>query len=210
LVDRLDWAAMAQAGPRLLVGFSDVTALHEAVAQRLGLVSVHGPVVAALGDSDQEVRESVRRMLMEPEAATELLTGLRRVAGGVADGVLVGGNLRVLTASLGTRVARPARGGILLLEDVGEQAYRVDGMLTQLLRAGWFDGVRGVVAGAFTDTGGTDVDAVIAYRLGRLGVPLVNGALVGHIPENRPVPLGVRARLDADAGTLRLVRPALG
>jgi muramoyltetrapeptide carboxypeptidase len=209
LVDMLDWAAMTQVPPRLLVGFSDVTALHEAVAQRLGLVTVHGPVVTSLGDSDEPARAHVRRILFERDAALELATGLHRLRGGVAEGVLVGGNLRVVTASLGTRVSRPARGGIVVLEDVGEQAYRVDGMLTQLLRAGWFDGVRGVVTGAFTETDGTDVDAVVADRLGGLGVPLVTGAPVGHVPDNRPVPLGVPARLDADAGTLVLTRPAL-
>ena len=209
LVDLLDWPAMVLAGPRLLVGFSDVTALHEAVAQRLGLVSVHGPVVTSLGESQPDLHERVRRMLFAPETALDLAAGLRQVVGGVAEGVLVGGNLRVVTASLGTRVGRPARGGIVVLEDVGEQAYRVDGMLTQLLRAGWFDGVRGIVIGAFTDNGDSDVDAVVVDRLGRLGVPVVTGAPVGHVPDNRPVPLGVTARLDADAGTLVLNRPAL-
>lgn len=209
LVDRLDWPAMAQAGRRLLVGFSDVTALHEAVAQRLGLVTVHAPVLTSLGNSEPATQDQVRRLLFEPDSTRELLTGLSTVTGGVADGVLLGGNLRTLTASLGTRAARPARGSILLVEDVGEQAFRVDGMLTQLMRAGWLDGVRGVVAGAFTDTGGSDVDGVVAYRLGALGVPMVNGARVGHIPDNQPLPLGVPARLDADAGTLELTRPAL-
>ncbi len=209
LVDLLDWAAMAAAGPRLLVGFSDVTALHEGVAQRLGLASLHGPVVTSLADADPDTREAVRRMLFEPETALDLAAGLTTVTGGTADGVLVGGNLRVITASLGTRVSRPARGGLVVLEDVGEQAYKVDGMLTQLLRAGWFDGVRGVLAGAFTETGDTDVGPVLADRLGGLGVPVVTGAPVGHVPANRPVPLGVRARLDADAGTLRLLQPAL-
>ena len=209
LVDRLDWPAMAQAGPRLLVGFSDVTALHEAVAQRLGLVTVHAPVLTSLGESVPSTQDQVRRLLFEPDSARELLAGMSTVTGGAADGVLHGGNLRTLTASLGTRAARPARGSIVVIEDVGEQAFRVDGMLTQLIRAGWFDGVRGVVAGAFTDTGGSDVDSVVAYRLGALGVPMVNGARVGHIPDNQPLPLGVPARLDADAGTLVLTRPAL-
>jgi len=209
LVDRLDWPALAQAGRRLLVGFSDVTALHEAVAQRLGLVSVHAPVVTSLGESEPDTREQVRRLLFEPETTLDLLTGLSVVTPGVANGVLAGGNLRTLTASLGTRGVRAARGSIVVLEDVGEQAYRVDGMLTQLMRAGWFDGVRGVVAGAFTESGGSDVDTVVAYRLGALGVPMVSGARVGHIPDNQPLPLGVPARLDADVGTLVLTRPGL-
>lgn len=222
IVDRLDYTAMATVPPRLLVGFSDVTALHEAVAGRLGLVSLHAPVVTSLAEAPAAGREHLRRLLFEPADVVDLFPGvrLRTVAAGVAAGVLVGGNLRVLTASIGTRLARPARGGIVVLEDIDEQPYRVDGMLTQLLRSGWFDQVRGVVAGAFTvgmtGTGTAAatidpaaVDAVLADRLRPLGVPVVSGAPVGHVADNRPVPLGVLAHLDADVGTLRLTGPAL-
>jgi len=211
IVDVIDWSALAAAGPRVLVGFSDVTALHEAVAERLGLATVHGPVVTSLGHrrACAAAREQVRRLLFEPDDARTLATQLRTLAGGAADGVLVGGNLRVLAAGLGTAVSRPARGAIAVLEDVGEQAYRIDGMLTQLLRTGWFDGVRGVVAGAFTQTGDTDVEAVLRDRLGPLQVPAVTGAPVGHIGDNIALPLGVPARLDADAGTLVLTRAPL-
>jgi len=222
IVDRLDYTAMAAVPPRLLVGFSDVTALHEAVASRLGLVSLHAPVLTSLADAPAAGREHLRRLLFEPTDVHELFPDvrLRAVAAGTAAGVLVGGNLRVLTASIGTRVARPGRGGIVVLEDIDEEPYRIDGMLTQLLRNGWFDQVRGVVAGAFTagetSTGTAAatvdpaaVDAVLADRLRPLGVPVVSGAPVGHIADNRPVPLGVPARLDADAGTLRLTGPSL-
>jgi len=229
VVDLLDWTAMAAAGPRLLVGFSDVTALHEAVAGRLGTVSVHGPVVTSLGDAPDACRAGVRSLLFDPDGVRDLFAGvaLRRLVGGSGAGVLTGGNLRVLTASAGTALRRSAGGGIAVLEDVGEPAYRVDAMLTQLLRTGWFDGVRGIVAGAFTagdvpdgEPGGPDrcggsgwsgeaVQGVLRDRLGDLGVPVVAGAPVGHVPDNRPVPLGVEAVLDADAGTLRLRGPAL-
>lgn len=214
LVDGLDWTAMADAGPRLLVGFSDITALHEAVNGRLGVVSLHGPVVTSLPDASPEATEHLHRLLFAPDEMGELFAGVRlhRVVGGRASGVLTGGNLRVLTASLGTRLSRPGRGGIVVLEDVGEAAYRVDGMLTQLARSGWFDGVRGVVAGGFTETGEDDADivaAVLADRLGHLGVPVVSGAPFGHLPDNRAVPFGAAATLDADAGTLQLSGPAL-
>ncbi len=222
IVDALDYPAMAAAGPRLLVGFSDVTALHEAVAARLGTVSLHGPVVTAVGELDPAGAQWLRRMLFEPERVAELFEGvrLRRLVGGLASGVLVGGNLRVLAAGLGTPLSRAGRGGIVVLEDVAEPPYRIDAMLTQLLRGGWFDGVRGVVAGAFTldDRGPgparsavpvTALDAVLLDRLGPLGVPVVSGAPVGHVVDNRPVPLGVPARLDADGGTLRITRPPL-
>lgn len=231
VVDLLDHTSMAAAGPRLLVGFSDVTALHELVNGRLGLVSVHGPVVTSLADAPAPALEHLRALLFEPDTVVDLFPGARLlpVVGGSASGVLVGGNLRVLTAGLGTRLSRPARGGIAVLEDVGEQPYQIDGMLTQLRRSGWFDGVRGVVTGAFTEAAGVAgrsraasdaadprgpdlaqaVEAVLRDRLGDLGVPVANGAPVGHQADNRPVPLGALVRLDADAGTLRLPAPAL-
>ncbi len=222
IVDSLDYTAMAAAGPRLLVGFSDVTALHEAVASRLGTVSLHGPVVTSVGDLEPAGAQRLRGLLFEPEGVEDLFAGvrLRRLVGGVAAGVLVGGNLRVLTAGLGTSVSRAGRGGIVVLEDVAEPPYRIDAMLTQLLRNGWFDGVRAVVAGAFTrdehapgsarsTVPAAALDAVLLDRLGPLGVPMVSGAPVGHVVDNRPVPLGVPARLDADAGILRITRPPL-
>jgi muramoyltetrapeptide carboxypeptidase len=222
IVDSLDYTAMASVGPRLVVGFSDVTAVHEAVGGRLGVASVHGPVVTSLADAPPAGQEQLRRLLFEPEGVIDLFprARLRCLVGGASTGVLVGGNLRVLASSVGTRLSRPGRGGIVVLEDVGEQPYRIDAMLTQLLRSGWFDGVRGVVAGAFTADGSSAgaygnaidqgvVDAVLRDRLGRLGVPVVAGAPIGHVADNRPVPLGVPARLDADAGTVRLETPAL-
>lgn len=211
LVDLLDHAAMAAAGPRLLIGFSDVTALHELVNGRLGLVSLHGPVVTSLGEATPAAADRLRRLLFEPDDMLDPFAGvpLRMLVGGSASGVLTGGNLRLLTSALGTRTSRPARGGIVVLEDVGEEPYRIDAMLTQLRRTGWFDGVRGVVAGSFGDAAEVSVDAVLRDRLGDLGVPVAAGVPVGHIADNRPLPLGVPARLDADAGSLLLERPAL-
>ncbi len=123
--------------------------------------------------------------------------------GGSADGVLVGGNIAVLAASSGTSHLRPALGGIALLEEVGEQPYRVDRALTQLVRSGWFDGVRGIALGSFTSCGDPVLlRALLDDRLGALGVPVLHDLPVGHAPANLPVPLGVKARLDVDAGTL--------
>ena len=212
MVDLLDWPAIADAGPKVLVGFSDVTALHQAFAARLGLSTVHGPVVTSLGGGcDEASREHLRALLFEP--ATRLTVTPEPVTplvAGRAEGVLVGGNVALLAASLGTADSVPAVDSLALLEDVGEELYRLDRMLTHLLRAGWFDGVRGVVLGDFTDCGAPEsVQGLMLDRLGRLGVPLVWGAAVGHEPTNLAFPLGVPAALDADAGTLVLQRPAL-
>lgn len=267
-LDLLDWRRLAEAAPKVVVGFSDVTALHQAVAQRLGLVTVHGQVVTSLGSAAEASAEALRLLLMEPERVTELFqqrpdgpsdrsfgestrgsagrpaieaivgdaaagvrvggsaveqivgaaaagvrvggSAVERVVGGAAEGVLVGGNLALLAAEVGTWSSRPAYGGIVLLEDVGEEPYRLDRMLTQLLRSGWFEGVRGVVLGAFTDCGDpAAVSATLLDRLVPLGVPMVAGMDLGHTPTSISVPLGVRARLDADAGTLTLAEPAL-
>jgi muramoyltetrapeptide carboxypeptidase len=205
ILDLLDWRRLAEAGPKLLIGFSDVTALHQAIAQRLGLVTLHGHVVTSLGSAEPASADFLRRLAMEPESIVDLLAGCPAtvVVPGQATGVLTGGNLSLLAAEIGTRFSRSGRGGIVVLEDAGEPAYRVDRMLTQLLRAGWFDGVAGVVIGSFTDCGPQEeVDAVLRARLNPLSVPMVAGFDFGHTPTMVGVPFGVRAALDADRGTL--------
>jgi muramoyltetrapeptide carboxypeptidase len=182
-----------------------VTALHQAIAQRLGLVTLHGHVVTSLGSAEPASADFLRRLAMEPESIVDLLAGCPAtvVVPGQATGVLTGGNLSLLAAEIGTRFSRSGRGGIVVLEDAGEPAYRVDRMLTQLLRAGWFDGVAGVVIGSFTDCGPQEeVDAVLRARLNPLSVPMVAGFDFGHTPTMVGVPFGVRAALDADRGTL--------
>ncbi|MEP6665215.1 MAG: DUF4031 domain-containing protein, partial [Nocardioidaceae bacterium] len=212
VVDLLDWRRLAEADPKLLIGFSDVTALHQAVASRLGLVSIHGHVVTSLSGATEESAAGLRAQLMDPSSVSDLFAGqaVEAVMGGVGEGVLVGGNLAMLCAEVGTTFSRPATGGIAVLEEIGEDPYRVDRMLTQLLRVGWFNDVEGIVIGAFTDCGDpVELDNVLAERLTPLQVPIVKGFDLGHTPSSATVPLGVTARLDAQAGSLVLAAPAL-
>lgn len=231
MVDLLDWDALAEAGPRVLVGFSDVTALHQAFGARLGLSTIHGPVVTSLGAGDDLSREHLRRTLFTPEDALLLVSagagagagaeagagavaraGAEVLAAGRAEGVLVGGNVTLLAAEVGTSTSMTAAGSIALLEDVTAKLYRLDRALSQLLRSGWFDGVIGIVTGSFTGCGSEDaVRRLLLDRLAPLGVPLLVGAPFGHRPRNLALPLGVPARLEADAagGTLTLLAPAL-
>jgi len=119
---------------------------------------------------------------------------------GSADGRLVGGTLSLLASGVGTGYSDPADGAVVFLEDVGEQPYRVDRLLTQLLDSGWFDGVRGIALGSWPGCG--DVLPVLRERLGGLGVPVLAGLPVGHGPVQLSLPLGAGCLLDADAGTL--------
>lgn len=222
MLDLIDWDRCRAARPKVLLGYSDVTCVHEAVAARLGLASLHAPM---LGSS--RVRESpatvahVRSVVFEPDSddAMDLVGPAQTTAvvGGRAAGWVTGGNLSLLASTIGSRTALPSRdGAIAFIEDVTEEPYRIDGYLTSLLRSGWFDGVVGVALGDFTECGPKDDKAnpaqaieVCAERLGRLGVPILSGIPIGHGDSNRTLGLGVPAELDADAGTFRLTEPAL-
>jgi muramoyltetrapeptide carboxypeptidase len=214
MADLADWTAMRAAGPKVFVGYSDITALHEAFAVRLGVATLHGPMAGATTFlKDARTQESLRATLFEPESVQTLhaLDGARTMVPGRARGTTLGGCVSLLAADLGTAHARPsARGGLLLIEDVGEEDYRLDRILTQLLRAGWLDGVTGVLLGSWAECGPYEqIRAVLTDRLGGLGVPVVEEFGFGHGPTNLTVPLGIPAVLDADARTLTLDLPAL-
>ncbi|MFF8960958.1 LD-carboxypeptidase [Streptomyces sp. NPDC014894] len=213
MTDRLDWTAIRAAGPKPFVGYSDVTALHEAFALRAGLATLHGPMVGTLTFlKDETTRESLRATLFEPGTARVIgRPTARALVPGRARGVTFGGCASLLAADAGTPHARAsAEGGLLILEDVGESDYRLDRVLTQLLRGGLLAGVTGVALGSWAECGPYErVREVLRDRLGGLGVPVVEELGFGHGDVNLTVPLGVTAVLDADAGTLTLEEPAL-
>ncbi|MFI2345956.1 LD-carboxypeptidase [Streptomyces sp. NPDC019443] len=213
MVDLLDWTAIRAAGPKVFVGYSDVTALHEAFAVRTGLATLHGPMVgAATFLKDAPTQESLRATLFAPESVRTLgLDTARTMVPGRARGITLGGCVSLLAADLGTPNARPsARGGLLLIEDVGEEDYRLDRILTQLLRSGWLDGVAGVALGSWAECGPYEqVRAVLLDQLGGLGVPVIEELGFGHSETALTMPLGVAAVLDAEARTLTLDEPAL-
>lgn len=192
LLPRLDVELVRRAN-KWLVGFSDVTALH-ALWARAGLCSIHGPMVCSLWEASQETQDEWFGLLEGRDARP--LPGLTTVHAGTLEGVLMGGNLTVLAALVGTPYMPSLDGAVLLLEDVTERPYRLDRMLTTMLQAGALDGVRGVLLGQFTqcDPGPDGVTAldVLGERLGTLGVPVLAGAPVGHVGENWPVVLGGR------------------
>jgi muramoyltetrapeptide carboxypeptidase len=210
-LEAMDWTGIAGLPPKVLAGYSDVTAILEAVGRRLGWASLLSPMVESGGSFAHYSFGSMVRALMHPERATELCydQGLT-MTGGHATGVTLGGCLTLLTSSLGTDSSWPARGGILLIEEECEEDYRIDRMLTQLRRSGYLDGVAGIITGTFTGCGEQEaIEAILHERLGDLGVPVLARANVGHGGYFQTFPVGIAAELAADAKTLRLLDPAL-
>jgi muramoyltetrapeptide carboxypeptidase len=198
----LDWHAFAER-PRWIVGFSDITALHVEAA-RVGVASIHGPHLTALGRADARTRREFVRAIEEP-GAPRTYDGLAAMGAGTHTGRLFGGNLALLQACAAAGRLLVPEGCVLLLEDVTEKPYRIDRMLATLEVGGFLERAGAVVLGDFTqcDPGldGVTVEEVLAERLGRLGVPVVRGLPVGHELRNDPVVLGGWARVETRGGT---------
>lgn len=204
LLPRLDDERIASAN-KPVVGFSDVCAIHARLLANGGR-PIHGPVVTQMSVLPTEDHDALVRLLSgEPPAPIEADGAV--IAGGVAEGPLVGGCLSVMTPLVGTPYAPPIDGAVLLLEDVTELPYRIDRQLTHLRLSGWLDRVAGVALGDFVKCdpprdGEQTIHDVLHERLSDLGIPVVAGFPVGHGARNRAVPLGARVRLDADRRTL--------
>lgn len=206
LLPALDPAPLL-AAPRLLVGFSDVTALH-ALLNRAGLATVHGPVVTQLGRAPADAVDHLEALLLgrapragawEAPAPGAGLTGLATITPGRVSGPLLGGSLTLLAHLCGTPFLPPLEGAILAIEDVGERPYRLDRYLTQLRLTGALDGLGGVAVGQLSGCDGGDGSAAEAVRglVRALGVPAVEGFPFGHEDRNLALPLGPRATLVA-------------
>ncbi|NUV61137.1 LD-carboxypeptidase [Streptomyces sp. CAI-85] len=212
-LELVDWDAIGTPTPRTVIGFSDVTALMEAVAVKLGWKGLFGPMPAIRGFHPGRADfDGLAALLTDPASVKELrFPDSRPLVGGTAEGVTLGGTVTLLACSLGTDTSLPARGGIVLLEDVDEETFRLDRFLTQLRRAGYFDGAAGIVCGTFTDCGTRErVEQLLHDRLADLGIPVLVGADIGHGVPQQTFPIGTRARLDADGGVLTFLDPVLG
>ena len=212
LLHRFTQAGFQGLPPKLLVGFSDITALH-LLWQANGRASIHGPVVTQLGSQPPAAAERLFHVLESSEPA-EPLEGTRTVVPGSAEGTLLGGNLSILTRLLGTPYLPSFKGAILLLEDVGERPYRLDRMWHHLLLSGVLDQVAGIVFGDFTgceepgaSAGYTSAD-VLDSLARELDKPCAAGFPIGHGALNLAVPLGCRVLLDASSRSLRFLEPA--
>lgn len=205
--------------PKVIIGFSDITALLNVVNQRTGLITFHGPN----GDSNMEpyTLDNFRRAVMQAEPIGKLVNPPKNndelvardyrvftIRGGRARGRAVGGNLTLMAALMGTRFELDTQDSILFLEDIQEEPYRVDRMLTQLWLGGKFDRLAGVVFGRCTECAikgpSFSIEELIRERFGSLGVPVMSGFAFGHIPRKLTIPLGMSCTMDADEGSVTI------
>jgi len=225
LLRYLDYDMIA-ANPKVIMGYSDITALLNAIYLRTGLVTFHGPIAG--GNFSDYTYSQYKKVLIEPASSTrigeppefetspgvvERDNRLTSIVSGVAEGHLIGGNLSLMVTLLGTPFEPNFAGAILFLEDVSEPPYSVDRMLTHLWMAGKLEQVAGIVLGKFSDDGYDSntfsMEEVLRGRFEPLGIPALRGAMIGHTEDKAVVPLGIRARLDVDAGSLTLLEAAV-
>ena len=227
LLDRIDYDLIRK-NPKIFLGYSDITAMHLAINRHAGLVTFHGPI--ALSIFTDYTQQSFRKVLFNSEPAGKFTNyqkengiqpthPLRTIRAGVATAPLIGGNLSLIAATMGTPYEIDTRNKILFIEDVGEEAYSIDRMLTQLRLAGKLQQAAGIVFGECQDcgprdfqpsfAGGYSLGEVLDNLLGDLKVPVLSGLTIGHTDDQLTLPLGIMATLDATNGTLELKEAAV-
>jgi len=220
ILDRLDYDAIRQ-NPKIFIGYSDITALLNGIHTKTGLVSFHGPMAKefSIGKGLTPYTEKYFWPVFTPQsrlfadwggAGPKGRSHLKTLAGGKAEGVLVGGNLSVLTCTIGTPYEARSRDCILFLEDVNETPFRIDRMLNQLRLSGMLARYKGVILGSFTGClplrgRGIGLLDVFDHYFGKLGVPVLSGYAAGHQPDQATLPIGSRVRLDATAKKVSLI-----
>ncbi len=221
LLEAIDWD-LVRRNPKIVMGYSDITALLNAVRQRAGVAAFHAPT--PVRPQSEFTRPWLMRAVTQAEPLGVMPTPetdnpdftVKALRPGKAQGPLAGGNLTLISTLMGTpwQIGRP--GDILFFEDVNESPYRVDRMLTQLLLAGVLQQSAGLAFGQFTggseegeEDSGPTVHDVIAERTATLGIPVLMGLPFGHVRDNALLPIGCQAEIDADAGALRVIEPAV-
>jgi len=202
ILENLDYSLFKQ-HPKILVGYSDITALSFALLKKAGMITIHGPVLRDLLKGGGRNAALLLKLMTSEELPTVTFPQGRPIHRGRAQGVVLGGNLSLMSHLLGTPFLPSFRGKILFIEEKGESLYRIDRMLTHLLLSGELQKCAGLMVGTFEDCGDPAfVIDLVSERFSRLDMPVVTGLPAGHGEDNVPLPIGVRAVLDT--GTMRL------
>ncbi|MGE8001619.1 S66 peptidase family protein [Lysinibacillus sp. NPDC093190] len=207
IAEKIDYGLLEE-NPKIFWGFSDLTYLHCAINEFANLVTFHGPLLMSVGRIDDLSKKMFLQLFTPMELQyVENISPLTTIAPGVARGEIIGGNLRRLVNTLGTKFEVRTEGRILLIEELGETIPTIDSMLQQLKQARKLEQLAGVVIGSFTQTE-ADEAALLALMkdyFADLGVPVVAGFKIGHDSTNIAIPLGVDAILDAQEKVLKIL-----
>lgn len=223
----LDYIAFGiiKKNPKVFLGYSDITALHLAINKLTGLVTFHGPVM--LSPFSELTANSLKKAIFTKKAIGKIQNSsekegirlkhpIRTIRGGKGKGELIGGNLSLITALMGTKYELNSKGKILFIEDVGEAPYRIDRMLTQLKSAGKLQQAAGIVfgkcedctSGASASTWDLSLGEVLDNIFSDISVPVFYGLTFGHTKDQFTIPEGVKAELDADRGIINITENA--
>jgi muramoyltetrapeptide carboxypeptidase len=214
---------LIKANPKILIGYSDITSLLYGIYEKAGLVCFHGPV--GTSTFNEYSVNHFNNILAEPKPNYEMKNlpededQLFVINEGVAEGELVGGNLSIVVSMIGTEYDIDSKDKIIFLEEIGEEPYRIDRMLTQMRQSGKFDGCKGLALGVFERCEARERDPefprsltlkqVLQDRLGDLGIPVIYGLSFGHIKNKFTLPFGIKAKLDTYNKRLTLLEEAV-
>ncbi|MEY4903384.1 MAG: hypothetical protein RLZZ292_1199 [Bacteroidota bacterium] len=216
---------LIKANPKIFIGYSDVTALHQAIHQATGLVTFHGPVGAS--NFTEYTKGNALMTLMEGKASQVIVPctenqqkedvayRVQILREGVATGKLVGGNLSLIAALIGTKYQMDFKNKVVFIEDVGERPYSIDRMLTHLLQSSNLHEAAGIALGIFEDCQPKNEQYSMSLldtlkdKLMALNIPLIYGLSFGHISNQFTLPVGIEARLDVGAKTLTFLESAV-
>jgi muramoyltetrapeptide carboxypeptidase len=217
LLDLLDYDII-QKNPKIILGFSDISSLLIAITHKTGLITFHGPNGNA--SWEQPSYHWIEKLLFSEISVLFEATGMqtntqKTIISGIAEGILIGGNLSVLCGIIGSKYVPSWENKILFLEEVAEEPYRVDRMLTQLKLNGVFDQLSGVVLGQFKKCIAEEpnwaftVEEVLDQHFGNLKIPVFSNAPVGHVKDKYILPIGQNVQIDADKFMIRTLFPSV-
>lgn len=216
-----------KSNPKVLIGYSDVTALHLGIFKKTGLITFHGPV--ATSTFNDFTKEYFDNVLLYPQKDTVLknltsgevenIYGVTTLVSGEGEGILTGGNLSIVVSLIGTEFDIETKNKIIFLEEIGEEPYRIDRMLTQMIQAGKFENAAGLAMGIFRNCESKldnpsfekslTLMEVLQDRLGNLKIPVVYGMSFGHVKDKFTLPVGINVKLSADEQSIALLESAV-